>query len=306
MVKTESHKSREFVAEFTTNSFGHFGLLMRMVEAASKSGASAIKMQKKDVRSFYSQEKLESRFDSPFGTTYREYRESFEFSEDEWLKFDQRCADLSIAWFSTVQDLPSLDFLVPFEPKRVKIASLNSMNTDLAARMESLLDPSVEVVISVAGRTLSEIHSMLEKLSKFRRVWILHCVAEYPCPEPRVRLGNISALKSEFADERIRVGYSGHEVGLDVSLAAIDVGAEMIERHFCLSRSTFVHHIECALTPREFEELVRRGSAGKLSYSVDERAFETRFGMDDGERLFLEKGAYSRDFLGDRFTVGEM
>ena len=63
-------------------------------------------------------------------------------------------------------------------------------------------------------------------------------------------------MKREFGDERIKIGYSGHETGIEPSLAAIALGAEMVERHFALSRRSFVHHIECSLEPDEYQRMV--------------------------------------------------
>src|SRR5205085_10181951 len=88
-------------------------------------------------------------------------------------------------------------------------------------------------------------------------VYLLHCVAEYPCPPESLRLGNIREMQKRFGGERVTIGYSGHEEGIAPTLAAIDLGAGMVERHFCLSRHSFVHHIECSLEPEEFKEMIR-------------------------------------------------
>ena len=69
----------------------------------------------------------------------------------------------------------------------------------------------------------------------------------------RLRLGNIVALRQRYESEQIQIGYSGHEVGIVPSVAAMQLGARMIERHFCVSRRSFAHHIECSLEPAEYD-----------------------------------------------------
>ena len=85
-----------FVAEFTTNHMGNLNVLLRMAEEAKRSGADYIKMQKKDVEHFYSREKLASEFVSPYGKTYYDYRRIFEFSGEDFQRFDSKCRELGI------------------------------------------------------------------------------------------------------------------------------------------------------------------------------------------------------------------
>src|SRR5688572_29339755 len=97
----------EFVAEFTTNHMGNLNALLRMVDHAAEAGADFIKMQKKDVETFYPKDKLDAPFKSPYGRTYRDYRTMLEFGEDDFDRFDVRCRDRAIPWFCTVQDQQS-------------------------------------------------------------------------------------------------------------------------------------------------------------------------------------------------------
>lgn len=299
----------EIVAEFTTNHLGNLNLLLRMVDAAAKAGADGIKMQKKSVDTFYTKEKLEWPFDSPYGKTYGDYRRMFELEDQrDWLRFAQRCCERSVPWFVTVQDLPSLHWFnerAPGEcrPVRIKVASSNARNVQFLQEVLMRVPPQYELVISVAGSTLPEIEAALDILYPFSRVWLLHCVAEYPTPPERARLGNIPELKKRFGDDRIRIGYSGHEEGFAATMAAVDLGAEMVERHFCISRHSFAHHIECSLEPDEFAEMVRliRGEqSGRLDAvaNLPSEAFKTDFGMSLQERPFLVEQTYGGQFLG--------
>lgn len=289
-----------FVAEFTTNHMGNLNVLLRMVEKAAGAGCDYIKMQKKDVEAFYSKEKLDAPYLSPYGKTYREYRTIFEFREEDYVRFDQLCRLLGIHWFSTVQDIPSLYFMLRYDLQMYKVASCNARNRDFLEEVARNVPKSAEIVVSVAGSTIQEIEESLEVFTD-HHIYLLHCVAEYPCPPCSLRLGNIKVLEKRFACDRISIGYSGHEEGIIPTLAAIDLGAKMIERHFCLSRHSFVHHIECSLEPEEYRELigiVKSGDDLKSFYAgLPDCVFDSKFGMSDVERRFLIEGAYGRKYF---------
>jgi N-acetylneuraminate synthase len=291
-----------FVAEFTTNHMGNLNVLLRMVERAAAAGCSLIKMQKKDVETFYSQEKLDSPYVSPYGKTYRDYRKTFEFDEDDFQRFDRKCRDVGVGWFCTVQDVPSLHFMLRFGLSHFKVASSNARNRPLLEQCRDAIPTDREIVISVGGSTLSQVEAALAMFPN-HRIWLLHCVAQYPCPPENLRLGNIAELKRHFASNRVRVGYSGHEEGIKPSLAAIALGADMVERHFCLSRHSFVHHIECSLEPSEFAELVRAAKSPKELAEAREYlppvAFRQSFGMSEIEKTFLVEQTYGTKFIAE-------
>lgn len=293
----------QFTCEFTTNHMGNFNVLMRMVEKAVETGADYIKMQKKDVATFYSPEKLAAPYESPYGQTYRDYRSIFEFDAHDFHRFDEKCQALGIDWFSTVQDAYSLDFLLDFDLPLYKVASVNARNQDFLKALAERIPSDKWLVISVAGSTLEQVEATLS-LFPDHHIHVLHCVAQYPCPVENLRLGNIPVLKREFEDDRIRIGYSGHEEGIAPSLAAIALGAELVERHFCLSRHSFVHHIECSLEPDEFTDLVRiaRGGEGLDRYleELPEVALQSNFGMSAKEKSFLVDNQYGRKFLKEK------
>lgn len=287
----------ELVAEFTTNHAGNLNLLLRMVEKAAKAGATAAKMQKKDVETYYSLAKLDAPFESPYGYTYRDYRTTFEFGHEDWARFDKHCRKVGIPWFSTIQDEASLDFVFQYLPNRYKIASSNARSLGFLKMVAEKVPVACGIVVSVGGSTLDEIGEVVEIFRNHRRLWLLHCVAEYPCPEDRLRLGNIVELGRCFGSDRVKIGYSGHELGWQASLAAVQLGAQMIERHFCLSRHSFVHHIECSLEPHEFARMgqdIRR----KTKPLIAKEAYEKRFGMTDKEAKFLKEQTYSNECLG--------
>lgn len=289
-----------FVAEFTTNHMGNFNLLVEMAKDAKKSGADYIKMQRKDVESFYTQEKLNSEYLSPYGKTYREYRKIFEFSNEDFTRFDTVCKDLGIKWFTTIQDIPSMMEMLEFDLPMYKVASCNSNNKEFLSAIKANISKDKTLVISVAGRTLDDIGKIVKQFEGYK-LYILHCVAEYPCLPEHLHLGNIKRLKHEFENVNIKIGYSGHETGIMPSLAAIDMGASLVERHFCKSRDSFVHHIECSLEPNEFAEMIKYSKEGNLKNLYEPYlppiAYEEKFGMSEIESEFLLKNHYGNTFL---------
>tara|TARA_R100001015_G_C4623266_1_gene181005 strand:- start:105 stop:1022 length:918 start_codon:yes stop_codon:yes gene_type:complete len=294
----------EFICEFTTNHMGNFNLLMEMVKKASETGADYIKMQKKDVDTFYTQEKLNSPYVSPYGKTYGDYRRIFEFDKREFDHFDMECKKHDIKWFATAQDVPSLEFLLNYDLDMYKLASCNANKHDLLKEFSRLIPNNRTVVLSVAGRVPEEIDSALD-IFKDHKVILNHCVAEYPCRDENLRLGNIEMMKKMWGSDRVKIGYSGHEQGIVPSIGAAMMGAEFIERHFCLSRDSFVHHIECSLEPDEFEKMVHvirneEYDPDGVEEILGSMAWCASFGMSEMEKSFLLHNRYGDDYLRER------
>ncbi len=291
-----------FIAEFTTNHMGNLNVLLRMVEQAARAGCSFIKMQKKEVESFYSAEKLDTPFKSPYGKTYRDYRTLFEFNDDDFERFDRHCKRHGVSWYASVQDIPSLYFLLKYDLPLYKVASCNARNTPFLQELADNIPHDKTIVVSVAGCDQRQIEDTLNIYHR-HNVWLQHCVAQYPCPPTALRLGNIRMLIDRFASDKVTIGYSGHEEGIAASFAAIDQGARIIERHFCLSRYSFVHHIECSLEPDEFKQLVDTVHSDQplapLYAMLPSAAFDVQFEMTDSERSFLVDQTYGKKYIGN-------
>ena len=289
----------QFVAEFTTNHTGNFNLLREMIFAAKfVAGADYIKMQKKDVESYYSEDKLNRFYLSPYGKTYKDYRKIFEFDKEDFDRFDFICKASKIKWFATVQDIHSLEFMLQYKLPKYKIASSSARNYEFLAEVGKLVPKRSEIVVSVGGSTLFEIQKVLDTLGN-RKIALLHCVAEYPANMKRLRLDNIKILKKNFETTKVKIGYSGHEEGIIPSvLVGKRYNPHIIERHFCLSRHSFVHHIECSLEPGEFKQMIKEIKDKNVEYNVPGEVFKPYFGMSDIEYEFLEKQTYGNTYLG--------
>lgn len=301
-----SNSNPIFVAEFTTNHMGNLNVLLRMVEEAAKAGASMIKMQRKDVENFYSKEKLDSSFLSPYGRTYRDYRTIFEFDLEDHKKFDRKCKECGIKWFATAQDKKSLEFLLQFDLPMYKVASCNAKDLEFIKQMMGLTGDK-PLVISTGGLKLEDIDAVIETVGN-RSLYLLQCTSTYPCPYKDLHIGNIKTLIDRYEHlPNVSIGYSGHELGIGPSVIAAKYGAAMIERHFCLTRTSFVHHIECSLEPQEYAEMtskIRAEDYGTELSDVDyEATTRSLFGMTSSQEKFLLHNTYSTTLLGDASEI---
>jgi N-acetylneuraminate synthase len=287
---------------------GNLNLAMRMVEKAKASGCDYIKMMKKNVNKFYSEDKLLSSYTSPYGYTWGEYRSVFEFEKEDYVRLDRKCKEIGIPWFATVQDSDSLDFMLEFDLPMYKVASINARNTELLKELADNVPHNKTIVISLGGSTLSEVEAILKIISR-HRLYIMHCVSEYPCPPESARLGNIKVLQKHFASSRVSIGYSGHEEGYIPSIIAADMKVALIERHFCVSRHSFVHHIECALEPDEYAKLIHvvKNESNLKKYYVDypKSAFQSEFGMSSIEKDFLINSSYGKKYIKHKTKFGK-
>ncbi len=271
------------VSEMTTNHLGNLNVALEMVRRSAEAGADFVKFQKKDVSTFYSEEKLRNPYDSPYGHTYWDYRKIFEFDEEDFIRIDQVCKDVGIQWFATAQDVASAEFLVSFDMPMIKVASCNTSEKELHRRIRDLF--TCPVVVSVGGTDLDTIDYVVSYFND-RPLYIQQCTSTYPCPNDQLYLGNIVEMRKRYAqDTHVKIGYSGHEIGYIPTLIAVSQGAEIIERHFCLSRKSFAHHIECSLEPDEFKGMVQqiRGIPDMM---------RSGFGIKSCEELFLRQGVY--------------
>ena len=292
-----------FVAELCVNHLGSLNLAKRMITVAAEIGCDFVKLHRKDVDGFYTPEKLAQPYNSPFGHTWGEYRRMFEFDADDFRRIDDHCAEVGIGWFATAQDMASLEFLLQFDLPLIKIASCNARNEGFIRAVAEMTDPDMPIVLSVGGSTLHEIRRALSWLEG-RYVYLLHCVSEYPCHDSRLRLGNIPILQRIFEDEKVKVGFSSHEVGTRATYAALDMGIAMLERHFALSRHSFVHGIECAIEPGEYADVIMHYKCGSVLWTratgLSGEALESSFGMSDLERDFLIDQKYGVKFIPDK------
>ncbi|POE01103.1 hypothetical protein BVY05_11315 [Pectobacterium odoriferum] len=245
------------VAELTTNHFGDRLRLERMIRASKAAGADFIKLQKRDVNSFYTKEQLKSQYISPFGKTFSDYRHHLELSKDDFEFVNNLCKDLNINWFASVLDKASFQFMMDIGLSMVKLPSTISEHTDYLTYVANNYRGSV--VLST-GMTDSKYEKFItEKFIHCENLYLLQCNSAYPTP---LEDCNIAVVRHYHelskADPRIIPGYSSHDFGWKASALAVAAGAKMVEKHVKLGNTEWAHFDAVAidLTTSAFKEYV--------------------------------------------------
>jgi len=244
-------------AEFTTNHFGSIDKLEAMVKKAKLDGADFVKVQKRNVEKFYTSEQLESRYDSPFGKTFRDYRNQLELSDEDFFKLDEICTHLEIPWFLSVLDETSFNFLEKLPIPVIKLPStISNFTTFLKAVSDSY---NGDVIISTGMTDQKYEKFVIDNFSSNSRLFLLQCNSAYPTPPQDCNIAVISRYAS-LSNNNINIvpGYSSHDVGSFASCLAVAAGAKMIEKHVKYGNTDWAHFDSVALdlTTDEFAKFV--------------------------------------------------
>tara|TARA_B110000003_G_C16613394_1_gene520333 strand:+ start:240 stop:1082 length:843 start_codon:yes stop_codon:yes gene_type:complete len=222
------------IAEIGINHNGDIEIAKKLIDNAKDSYFDAVKFQKRTLDKVYSKEALDAKRESPWGTTNREQKQGLEFSEDDYKIIDEYCKFKNIDWFASAWDLESLEFLSKFNLKFNKIAS--AMITDKNF-LSGVAKEKKHTFISTGMSTLEDIKNATNIFKDYNCPFeLMHCVSTYPMRPEDANLLTINALKKMFD---CNVGYSGHENGVSVSLAASMLGISSLERHITLDRTMY-------------------------------------------------------------------
>ena len=238
------------IAEIGINHNGSVETAKRLIDAAVSASCDAVKFQKRTVEVVYTEEELDRPRESPFGTTNRALKEALELGRDAYDEIHRYCAEKGILWFASCWDDASVDFIASYSPPCFKIASACLTDDSLLHRHRSTGRP---VLLSTGMSTMAEIRHAVDVLGKERLV-LLHCTSAYPCRPADLNLRMIERLQREFG---VPVGYSGHEVGLQTTVAAVSLGACVVERHLTLDRAMWGSDQAASVEPHGMSHLVR-------------------------------------------------
>ncbi len=246
-------------AELTTNHFGDRNRLERMIRAAWAAGADHVKLQKRDVATFYTPEQLSSLYVSPFGKTFADYRHQLELDRDDFAFVDGLCRELGIGWFASVLDRPSFEFMRQFDPAMVKLPSTISEHRDYLAHVARRY--SGDVVLST-GMTDPDYEAwVLDHFVRCGRLHLMQCNSAYPTPAADCNVAVVRHYHALAAvNPRIVPGYSSHDFGWLASALAVAAGARMVEKHVKLGNTDWAHFDAVAvdLTTADFRDYVAR------------------------------------------------
>jgi N-acetylneuraminate synthase len=239
------------VAEVGINHNGDLETAKRLIDGAVLAGCDAVKFQKRTPELCVPLEQRNLMRETPWGMmTYMQYRERVEFGFKEYQEIDVYCRQRGITWFVSAWDEKSVDFMEAFNPVCYKVASATITDTKLLRRIRAAGHP---VILSTGMSTMEQIRAAVAELDQERLI-ITHATSTYPCKAEELNLNVIATLKGEFG---VPVGYSGHEVGLQTTYAAVVLGACFVERHITLDRAMWGSDQAASVEPSGFSRLVR-------------------------------------------------
>lgn len=234
------------VAEFTNNHIGDKNRLIKMIELAVQSGADMIKVQKRDVESFYTADELCSPYESPFGTTLGDYRRGVELTPELFELLDAECRKHNIPWFASVLDWNSYLYLQQLDCPMIKLPSTISNHQNYLTRVAN--DFKGELVVSTGFTDQSYEEFVLENMVKDKKLFLLQCTSSYPTPPEGCQISVVrhyEQLRQQHPN--IVPGYSSHDIGSLGCMMAVAAGARMVEKHVKLGDLDWVHFDSVAI-----------------------------------------------------------
>ena len=194
----------------------------------------AVKLTKRDLNQELSISQMERPYNNPnsFGKTYGEHREFLELSDEEHFDVYKYAKTKGLDFVETLCAIGCLSILKLFTPDKLKIASRDLTNLPL---LNALAETKIPIILSTGMAGKKELDDALNVITKHHNdIAILHCVSEYPTRYENVNLKTITYLKNHYP--QYRIGYSDHTIGIATPIAAIGMGAEIIEKHITLDR----------------------------------------------------------------------
>lgn len=197
-------------------------------------GMDAVKLTKRDLKQELSQSQMDRIYDSPhsFGKTYGEHREKLELNDEEHYEVYLHAKEKGLDFVETLCAVGCLSMLRYFSPDKLKVASRDLTNLPLLA---ALAETKIPMIVSTGMAGKKELDDAIAVITKYHSdLSILHCVSQYPTEPKNVNLNTIPYLMKNYKD--FVIGYSDHTIGISTPVAAVAMGAKIIEKHITLDR----------------------------------------------------------------------
>ena len=243
------------IAEIGHNHQGNLEKARELFREAKAAGAHAVKLQKRDNRGLYTKAAFSKPYDNEnsFGATYGEHREFLEFGAQEYRELQSYARELRIDFFATAFDMASADFLGKLDVPAFKIASGDVKSTPLLRHVASFGKP---VIISTGGAFIEDVQRAYDTILAINpQLGILQCTAGYPAAFEELDLRVVSQYRERFSEAVI--GFSGHDNGIAMPVAAYVLGARIVEKHFTLNRAMKGTDHAFSLEPVGLRKMVR-------------------------------------------------
>ena len=218
------------IAEIGNNHNGEFEKAIKLIDMAALAGADAVKFQKRDNPTLFTDEMYHKPYDG-YGPTYGTHRAALDFNFEQFMALQAHADSKGVDFFATPFDVKSVDFLEAIGVGQYKIASASVTNHIL---IQKIVDTGKPIFMSVGGQSSNAIQRALNFIGPEYPLTILHCVAAYPCPPEMMNLQRIPVLREVFQRS---VGLSDHQDGIALGAAAYALGARVFEKHITLDHS---------------------------------------------------------------------
>ncbi len=238
--------------EIGINHNGELSNAFALIDQAAAAGCDAVKFQKRTPEICTPRDQWDIERDTPWGRmTYIDYRHRVEFGEDDYRQIDAHARERGIAWFASPWDVEAVDFLEQFDVPAHKVASASLTDDELLRRLRAT---GRTIILSTGMSTPKQIRHAVEVLGS-ENIVMCHATSTYPAKPAELNLRMIHTLQSEFPN--VPIGYSGHETGLQTTLAAVALGAVFVERHITLDRAMWGSDQAASVEPPGLQRLVR-------------------------------------------------
>ncbi len=239
------------IAEVGINHNGSMEICKELIDVAVKTGCDAVKFQKRDIDLVYTQEFLAEPRESQWGTTQRDQKQGLEFDADDYKEIDRYCKEQGIEWFASAWDLNSQKFLRQFDCNYNKVASAMLVYEDL---LKMIAEEGKRTFVSTGMSTYDDIQKAVDIFRDANCPFeLMHTVSTYPMQPEDANLNVINTLRDKFQCD---VGYSGHEIGKSISVAAAALGITSLERHITLDRTMYGSDQTASMEPTGLRILV--------------------------------------------------
>jgi sialic acid synthase SpsE len=195
---------------------------------------NAVKLTKRDLKEELSTSQMNQPYTSPhsFGKTYGEHREALELSDEQHFELYNYAKSAGLDFVETLCAKGCLSIFKYFQPDKLKVASRDLTNLPL---LEAMAETKVPIILSTGMAGDKELDEAIDMISKYHsNISVLHCVSQYPTHPLNANLKSITYLKKKYP--QFTIGYSDHTIGISTPVAAVAMGAEIIEKHITIDR----------------------------------------------------------------------
>ncbi len=247
------------IAEVGENHYGRWDIAKGMVREAAQNGATYAKFQTYTA--------------DQFGKDHRWYKDfkGVEVPETVHFELQEECRQAGIEFLSSTFTIRSTRFLVEkMGLNALKVASGRVPHLDLLDDINDRAGHVKTVFLSTGGSTMDEIHAAVERLDKIEKLYLLHCISQYPTDDENVNLRMMLDIRREFPQHGI--GYSDHSRGIEACMMAVALGAEVLEKHFTYHVNMPGDDHAGAMTPELLADLVLRVKRAETMLGSDKKA----------------------------------